>query len=96
MVSCASKGWLDGVVDGPGDGEKKGQTPDEDQLPVAVPELCPGVERGGDDLVPVHRDGRHRERGDEHRDRLREGDHGAHEGAEWPVIKHQADLIIGN
>ena len=54
------------------------------------------VERGGDDLVPVHRDGRHGEGGDKHGDRLGEGDEGTHEGPEWPVIKHQANLNMGN
>ena len=47
-------------------------------------------------LVAVHRDGRHGEGGHEHGDGLREGDEGAHEASEWPVVKHQANLIIGN
>lgn len=68
MVSGARECWLDCVVDGPGHGEEEGEAPDENQLPVAVPELGPGVERRGDDLIPVHRDGRHCEGGDKHGD----------------------------
>ena len=68
MVSGACECWLDSVVHGPGHGEQEGEAPDENQLPVSVPELGPGVEWRGDDLVPVHRDGRHREGGDEHGD----------------------------
>ena len=88
MESGAGEGRFDGVVDGPGDGEEDGQTPDESQLPVAVPELGPDVEGRGDDLVPVHGDGRHRERGDEHGDALSEGDKGTHEASERPIIQH--------
>ena len=43
---------LDGVVHGPGGGQAQGQAPDQDQLPVAITELCPHMERSGDDVVP--------------------------------------------
>ena len=48
----ASKDWLDGVVHSPGGGEGQGDAPDEGQLPVSITELCPHMERGGDDMVP--------------------------------------------
>ena len=48
----AGEDWLDSVVHSPGGGEGQGDAPDEGQLPVAITELCPDMERGGDDMVP--------------------------------------------
>ena len=39
------------MIESPGEGEEEGEAPDEGQPPVAVTELGPDMERGGDHLV---------------------------------------------
>ena len=38
------------MIESPGEGEEEGEAPDEGQPPVAVTELGPDMERGGDHL----------------------------------------------
>ena len=38
------------MIESPGEGEEEGEAPDDGQPPVAVTELGPDMERGGDHL----------------------------------------------
>ena len=52
VKSSTGENRLDRVIDSPGGGQAQGQAPDEDQLPVPIPELCSHMERSGDDVIP--------------------------------------------